>query len=275
MDSGRDSLARFYDKYRARTAHLSIVGIPSLADARVFRSFARDLPVIHHLNNVSPGDPDGPNWDNLASQDAISRELGAVWCNEDIGVWNIGPYYIPYFTPPLLEPEVADLIAQRIAAMRPRLSVPFLAEIPSCSMVAGRLSLGQFFERVVRDGGCDLVLDLAHVYSYALAKGESALRVLESMPLDAVRHIHVAGGFVDPEHSWCYVDSHDHPIVPPVLDLLRRSVRACDRLEAITFEVGPKLAEGVLDSELDRVEGLLDEEGHVPRLLPPAARGAA
>ena len=274
-DSGRDSLERFYEYFRPRLSHLSIVGLPSLADARIFRRFARDLPIVHHLNNVAPADPDGPNWENLSLQDEISKELGAVWCNEDIGVWNIGPYYIPYFTPPLFELDVAALIAQRIRRMQERLSVPFLAEIPSCSIVAGRLTLGEFFHEIVQRGGCDLVLDLAHVYSYALYTGSPAQSVLESMPLEAVRHVHVAGGTIHPRESWCYLDSHDDPIVPEVMQLLRSSVRRCRRLEAITYEVGTNISDALIGAEIDRLDALLASESYSPRLTPARAAPAA
>jgi uncharacterized protein (UPF0276 family) len=273
-DSGRDSLSRFYEYFRPRLSHLSIVGLPSLDDARIFRRFAGSLPIIHHLNNVAPADPDGPNWENLELQDEISRELAAAWCNEDIGVWNIGPYYIPYFTPPLFERDVAELIAERILRMQGRLSVPFLAEIPSCSIVAGRLSLGEFFRHIVGRSGCDLVLDLAHVYSYALYRGQSPDAVFASMPLDAVRHVHVAGGLVHPRERWCYLDSHDHPIVPEVMALLRRSVHECSRLEAITYEVGPNITDATISAEIDRLDALLGAESYAPRLKPAAARAS-
>src|SRR5258708_5165922 len=134
-DSGRRSLSEFYKLVRSRINHASVVGLSGPRDADHFLSFVDGLPIIHHLSNVAPANPGGVVWTNLNLQDRLSRQMRAVWCNEDIGVWNLGPYNIPYFTPPPLEEEVADVVAENILRLQEKCSIPFLAEIPSCSFV--------------------------------------------------------------------------------------------------------------------------------------------
>src|SRR5262249_32462476 len=138
------------ERHRERLSHLSIVGLRDIASAREFSALAGGLPIVHHLSNIAPANPRGPDLARLETQDAISQELGARWCGEDIGIWSLGPHCIPYFAPPLFEADVAEQVGEGIRRVAERCSVPFLAEIPSCSFVVGRLSLGEFFHRLVQ-----------------------------------------------------------------------------------------------------------------------------
>ncbi|MCH9687308.1 MAG: DUF692 family protein [Deltaproteobacteria bacterium] len=265
--NGPQMLQRLQQRFGDRLSHVSVVALIDTAQAADFREIFSGLPVIHHLSGVAPADTYGPSLDVLRRQDEISRELDAAWCGEDIGAWSLGPYAIPYFAPPLFEASVADLVADRIRAVMDRSSVAFLAEIPSCSFVVGRLTLGEFFHRLVDRSGCGVVLDISHVFSYALYRGLDPLEVLESLPLDAVWQIHIAGGRISDEQSYYYIDSHDDLILPEVEALLEAALSRCHELRAITYEIGTKLSDDVLDQEMTRVETLLRARSYQSRLV--------
>ena len=266
-DNGRQSLAAFYELVLPKISHASIVGLQSVEEATRFIDLIHGLPTIHHLSNVGPANPSGIQWRNLATQDLISKKINAIWCNEDIGAWNIGPYNIPYFTPPLFEADVSDFVAQNIRELQARCSVPFLAELPSCSYVAGRLTLGEFFCRIVAESQCKLLLDVPHLYSYALFTGARPTDVLNSLPHAAVAHLHMAGGRTLSTEKWCYVDSHDELIMPQVLDLLGEVLAACPNVEAITYEVGPAIRDADVLRELDRLNIYIDNVRFNPSLV--------
>jgi len=270
-DSGR-SLDKFYKLIRPHISHASIVGLTSSRDAEQFLSVVGDLPIIHHLSNVAPANPEGVIWENLQLQDALSAQMHAAWCNEDIGVWNLGPYNIPYFTPPIFEEDVADVVAANIVSLQEKCSIPFLAEIPSCSFVVGRLSLGDFFSRVVSKSRCELVLDVPHLYSYAIFASQTPSEVLASLPLEAVTHLHVAGGRVLPERPWRYLDNHDDPVIPEVMDLLGLVLRDCPRIKAVTYEIGPNIRDDEVVSEIARLNRYLNDYQFRPSLVPPPRR---
>ena len=159
-------------KYIDRVSHLSIAGIEANRDAVGFRRLAGELPVIHHLLNIAPADLDGPDLAALDRQDTVSRSLDAVWCGEDIGLWSLGGHGIPYFTPPLFDAHVLEAACAGVEQVRDRVTVPFLCENPSCSFVAGELSLGEFFTRLLDRTGCSFVLDLSHLFSYCGVHGQ-------------------------------------------------------------------------------------------------------
>lgn len=253
--------------YHDRLSHLSIVGIANEAQAQSFSKRCADgLPIIHHLPGIAPADPEGPKLDRLRRLDRLSRVMDAMWICEDIAIWSIGPYALPYFTPPIFEPDIADRIADGIVRMQEVSSVPFCAEIPSCSIVVGTMALGAFFERIVEASGCGLVADVSHIYSYAIARGLRPLDVLRSLPLERVWELHIAGGHLDPLSSRRYLDTHSEPVIEPIIALLHEAVTTCPNLRAVTYEVGVGLSCEDLRFDLDRLDNVLNDTSWKPRL---------
>ncbi|MFH8342827.1 DUF692 family multinuclear iron-containing protein [Streptomyces sp. AM6-12] len=270
------SMAELRTKYDGRLSHLSVVSLPSTADARVFMDeCARGLPVVHHLPGVAPAAPGGPNLDLHTRLEAVSDVLDAVWTCEDIGLWSIGPYPLPYFTPPLFERELADHVVEGIRTLHRLSRYRFVPEIPSCTLAVGRMSLGDFFHRVTDGADCDLLLDVAHVFSYAVAARRPFAQVLRSLPLERVVEIHVAGGYIDPTFDNRYLDTHSHAVAPAVIDLLQEAVAASPRLRAVTYEIGVGLDAQDLDEDFGRIEELLDEADWTPAASDGLARAGA
>ncbi|MGW7522693.1 multinuclear nonheme iron-dependent oxidase [Streptomyces sp. NPDC054783] len=262
------SMAELRTKYDGRLSHLSVVSLPSAGDARVFMDeCARGLPVVHHLPGVAPAAPGGPNLELYTRLEAVSDVLDAVWTCEDIGLWSIGPYPLPYFTPPLFEPELADHVVEGIRTLHRLGRYPFVPEIPSCTLAVGRMSLGDFFHRVTDGADCDLLLDVAHVFSYAVAARRPFAEVLRSLPLERVVEIHVAGGYIDPTFDNRYLDTHSHSVAPAVIDLLQEAVAASPRLRAVTYEIGVGLDAGNLDEDFGRIEELLAQTDWTPAVV--------
>jgi len=259
------TIAGLIKAYREHLSHLSIVSLLKENEAMVFKKLAGNLPIVHHLSNISPASPNGPDLELLARQDIISRKLDAVWCCEDIGIWNIGPLSIPYFVPPLFDSEVATYTAENIRKVCSHSSVPFLAENPSCSFIMGSVSLETFFSQIVKTSRCKLVLDVSHVFSYALASKRSAKEVLLGLPLEEVWEIHVAGGHTNPEYPNRYIDSHSEPIMPEVIALLEEAVKNSPNLKAVTYEIGNKLAESIIREDVDKIERRLKALSWMPQ----------
>lgn len=252
-------------RYADRLSHLSCVSLPSETDARTFvETCAGDLPVVHHLPGVAPAAPEGPNLELFTRLEAVSEALDAVWTCEDIGLWSVGPYPLPYFTPPLFEREVADHVVTGINKLHEVSRFPFVPEIPSCTLAVGRMGLGDFFHRVTDGADCDLLMDVAHVFSYAVAAGQPFDKVLKSLPLDRVVEIHVAGGHIDATYENRYLDTHSHSVTPEVIDLMQEAVSLSPRLRAVTYEIGVGLDAEQLDTDFARIEQLLEEIDWTP-----------
>jgi hypothetical protein len=253
-------------KYYEKLSHISIVSLTSSEDALYFKNYvANGLRIIHHLSGIAPCDPVGPHLELLRKQSNLSTILSAEWCLEDIGIWSIGPYSIPYFAPPLFDKRVATVVAKRIKKIINQVNIPFLAEIPSCSFVIGNQSLGEFFHQIVSETNCGIVLDVSHVFSYSLATNQDPMYVLESLPLDAAREIHIAGGKISVKHANRYIDTHSDPIMTEVKEILKQSIICCPNLQAITYEIGINSSEELIDKEVIGLETILRDSKFRPK----------
>jgi uncharacterized protein (UPF0276 family) len=198
--------------------------------------------------------------------DAISKQIGASWCGEDVGIWNVNDFALPYFAPPLFDADIASWMAEQTRLVDNNCSVPFLVETPNCTFVAGELPLGDFFSRIVEQSNCKMVLDASHVYAYALAANKNAKAVLRSLPLDAVWEIHVAGGSLQAGTNHRYIDSHSDPILDPIIEVFAEAVSLCKNLRAVTYEIGLALPADTIAADFERLETVL--AGFMPALDP-------
>lgn len=248
-----------------RLSHISIVGLIEDRDVTEFKSLTK-LPILHHFTGVEPAGVDGVQLAAVRRQCEIAQQLQALWCLEDIGIWSIGPYNIPYFAPPVLCNAVLEATIDGVHALQKEVSIPFLAELPSCSFIAGDMSLPEFFTRLVGATGCGIVLDVSHVFSYAIYSDQSPLAVLAALPLASVVEIHVAGGSVHPSHSWRYRDTHTEPVLDGVIAILTQALKACSNLRAVTYEIGLGIGLDLVEEELARLQQMADTANFQPRL---------
>jgi uncharacterized protein (UPF0276 family) len=264
-----DGLGGLWDKFESRLSHLSIVSVPDCMSGQALKqTVSKRRPIIHHLSGIAPASAGELNLERLALQSSISDEMAALWCLEDIGIWSLGPYDIPYFVPPLFNDIIARHTAARISLIQQEINIPFLAEIPSCSFVVGPWSLGQFFYFLTDNTKCKIVLDVSHVFSYALATDSDPLAVLESLPLDNVWEIHIAGGRLNPFHDHRYIDSHSDLIMPEVISLLTCAIKRCANLRAITYEIGVKSTPQTIEQDMETLEETIRQTQFMPRLAP-------
>ncbi|MDF7628961.1 DUF692 family protein [Erwiniaceae bacterium L1_55_4] len=245
-------------------SHLSVVAIPDLKTAKKFQHAYSDFPIIHHFSGMEPAGIDGLRMDVLDKQNDMSNILQASWCLEDIGIWNVGPYNLPYFAAPVLCESVLRMTIEGVKKIQEVSGIPFCAEIPSFSIAAGDMSLGEFFTKLVDETGCGLVLDISHVFSYAIYFDESPASVLHSLPLDAVKEIHIAGGSVHPKYNWRYRDTHSEKIVEEVFPLLEDALKNCKNLKAVTYELGVGITTEVITVDLENIENSCEKMSFTP-----------
>ena len=262
--------AEFIQSDEANLSHVSIVGVPDTDAAKKIRTTCGHTPIVHHFSGVEPAGCRGIQQSTLERQNHISEHLEAHWCLEDIGIWSIAEHAIPYFTPPYLSEEVLEQTIDGVKRIQSISRIPFLAEIPSCSFVAGELTLDDFLNRLVDATNCGIVLDVSHVFSYAIYSGRTPSVVLKQMPLDAAWEIHIAGGSVHPKHAWRYRDTHSEPILDPICDLLSESIDECSNLRAVTYEVGLGTSKELFQSDMTRLRSILGWKNFAPSLAKPA-----
>lgn len=142
--------------------------------------------------------------------DDYSEHLSA--CSDDGHLYDLMP--VP-FTEAAVEHvaarirRVQDLLDRRIA----------IENISYYAPLATQLSELEFINAVLERADCDLLLDVNNVYVNAINHRYDPQRFLRGLPMQRLRHVHVAGHTVETEDL--LIDTHAAAVVDPVWALLR------------------------------------------------------
>jgi hypothetical protein len=85
-----------------------------------------------------------------------------------------------------------------------------------------RLTEWEFLREVAVRADCLILLDVNNIYVSAVNHEFAALDYLNSIPVDRVQQIHLAG---HENHGDYLIDTHDHPVPDPVWELYAAAVR--------------------------------------------------
>lgn len=143
---------------------------------------------------------------------------------------------LDYVFPPVYTEDLLSDFATGIAALREHLGVPLAIEpIPMYLRPdIPQMSEPEFLDRLCRESGCHLLLDVPHAVLSARACGWEPAAFLQALPLERVLEMHVAGCVNDPdlEEPWIA------PVLPDegMLDLAAMAASRAPELRAITFD---------------------------------------
>ncbi|MEY4550100.1 MAG: hypothetical protein RL685_6295 [Pseudomonadota bacterium] len=147
-----------------------------------------------------------------------------------------------------------SLLVERVQTLQDVLGVPIALEnIAAPFDIPGGMPEPEFFAELVRRSGCGVALDVTNLLLTARNQGFDAAERVREYPLEAVRQVHLAGGYRDDQEVW--VDSHSEPVEEAAFALLTELGRARDSLLTIIVERDDKLGSlDVLLAEARRAE---------------------
>lgn len=221
------------------------------------------LPVVAHGVELSIGSAHGLNNAYLKMLDSFQKQWPFVWHSEHLGFQTIAgdnnstlEIGVPLPMPATV--EAVELVAERSAIIQQRYSVPFLLENPAhyFSALPADPEIGNeygFLNAFVKKSGCYLLLDLHNLYCNAVNHHFDARDVIDTLPLDRVIEIHVAGG------SWrdgFWMDAHDGRVPEPVWELLEYVLPIAPNVAGVVFELledyATRLGTSAIENELRR-----------------------
>jgi uncharacterized protein (UPF0276 family) len=167
------------------------------------------------------------------------------WCSDAAGqLYDLLP--IPFTE------EAVDHVADRIRRAQEILGRRIAVENASTYAEPGaRLQEVDFIRAVVERADCDLLLDANNLYVNAINHRRDARAVLDALPLERVRYLHVAGHHVEADDL--RIDTHGADVCDPVwalLDDVYARIGAVPTLLERDFDI-PPLA--TLAGELQRI----------------------
>lgn len=151
--------------------------------------------------------------------------------------------------------EAVEQVARRSREAMTRVGAPlvlenatFYAHLPA-SDDEGRMNEATFLRSCVEAGEVELLLDVNNVYVNSKNHGFDACAFIDSLPMDKVRYLHLAGHTVEDD---LIIDTHIGPIVDDVWSLYRYTLKRAGRLVPTLIEWDQEIPP--LDEVMDEVD---------------------
>ncbi len=169
------------------------------------------------------------------------------YCSDDGHMYDLMP--IPFTS------EAVHYVADRIKQVQDILERKIGMENVSYYAAPGQeLSEITFFNAVVEEADCDILLDVNNIYVNSINHQYDAIDFLKAMPGERVSYMHVAGHYE--EAVDLIVDTHGADVIDPVWDLLHKAYE--------TFGVMPTLLER--DFNIPDMSGLMREVNKISEI---------
>jgi uncharacterized protein (UPF0276 family) len=203
----------------------------------------------------------------VAAVARMSRDLGGfAWYSEHLNLFITPKSSVPNAQaglglPVVYDEEAFSLIAAKLRHLVGSLGCRVLLENGSFFTPVPDLDLSEpeFLNRLYHEDLCGTLLDLHNLLVNARNGGADPIVYLESLDLDAVEEVHLAGG---DDGGGFYMDSHSTLTPEFVWELAYAYLPRCRNLRAITFEYQEsyfdELGLPALGAELERMHRLAD-----------------
>jgi uncharacterized protein len=141
----------------------------------------------------------------------------------------VGDIHLNDLLPFAYTTEAVSLVASHISQVQDTLKRPLLVENISryLELRGSDMSEGEFMRELVQRTGCQLLLDINNVYVNACNLGVDAWQEIQTLPIHAVKEIHLAGysTHYDDTEDALLIDTHSTQVSPPVWALYERALQ--------------------------------------------------
>lgn len=201
------------------------------AGLRDLRHLCDAVPVLLHGIGLSLGSTGGLE---PARLDHVARVVEAVeppWFSEHIAFTRADGVEIGHLMPLPFTREAVETVAGNVAALKRAIpGVPIALENIAYTFIlpGAEMTEAAFVRAVLEEADCSLLLDLENVHANSRNHGFDPVAYLETLPLERVVEVHLAGGAV---REGEYADTHTRPVPEESWKLLewlapRANVRA-------------------------------------------------
>jgi hypothetical protein len=193
------------------------------------------VPIVAHGIGLSLGGAEPPDPTRLRRLALVSEQVDAPLVSEHVAFVRAGGHEAGHLLPVPYTWDALAVVAANIRIAQAELSVPLAVENPAALLrwPDDELTPADFLTELTERTGVSLLVDVANLHGDVVNHGLDALATLDRLPWERVAYLHVAGGVL---HDGLYHDTHLHPIVPEVLDLLAAAVERCQHGAAYLLE---------------------------------------
>ena len=179
----------------------------------------RGLPVLPHGVSLSLGSAEPVDTRRVEHLAEVANALGAPMASDHVCFVRAGGLDSGHLLPLPRTREALDVLVDNVKLTQSILDVPFALENIAALLEwpDAELTEAQFLTELTERTGCLLIVDVANLYANARNLKVDPEAFLDEIPLERLAYVHVAGGV---ERDGLYHDTHAHPVLPAVLDLL-------------------------------------------------------
>src|SRR5262245_26851470 len=176
------------------------------------------FPVVPHGIDLSIGTDMQIEEEYLEGLSTLVERVDAPWFTDHLCFTRTPNYNIGQLTPLQFSEEAIEVVVRKTKEIKQRINRPFLLENITYyfTIPGGAMSESEFITRVLEEADIGLLLDVCNLHINSINHGYDPYRYLESIPLDRVVQLHLAGGHKT-DKKW--IDSHSFPVHDEVFEL--------------------------------------------------------
>ena len=224
-------------------------------------SLAEKFLVIPHSVGLSVGTASPIDRSYVARLAKLIEKINPPWHSDHLCLTHVPEADVEQLTPLWRTWEALDVVCDNISTIQSLIPHPLVLENITYyfDLPAGDLTEVEFLNAVLQRSRCDLLLDVNNVYTNSINLDFNAMSFLESVSLDRVKQIHLAGGEWD---GALLIDTHSRSVPDRVWELLQFVLSRC-KPEAISLEWDSDFPPfSTILSQLERIRRIVSDCNH-------------
>ena len=196
----------------------------------------QDYPIALHCVGMSLGSVEPLDYDYLTKVKHLANHYQALWISDHLCFTTVDNIQMHDLLPLPQTEEAVECVALKIRKAQDFFGQRILIENVSSYLTYEHSTLDEadFLSAVAERADCHILLDVNNCYVNACNHGYKPSAMLERMPFDRVREVHL-GGFEDCGDF--LLDTHGNPVSDPVWQLFEEFVaKRCDAPVLIEYD---------------------------------------
>jgi len=186
-----------------------------------FKSLTERYPFVCHGLSLSIGSSDPLDEDFIKNLKNFMHTHKIKFYSEHLSYCSHDGHLYDLMPIPFTE-EAVHHVAKRIQRVQDILEQKIAIENVSYYAAPGQeMSEIDFFNAVVTEADCDVLLDVNNIYVNSTNHGYDAEEFLRAIPAERISYAHIAGHYVEADDF--LVDTHGAEVIDPVWQLLNKA----------------------------------------------------
>ena len=195
----------------------------------ILREIREKYPLVLHGLSFNIGSDQPVDTEYLTNLKILMREIEPEWISDHLCWTGIHGLTSHDLLPISYTRNNLSQCADKVNQIQDFLQTKIVLENPSTYIQfrSSEMSEGEFFNDLVQQSGCEILLDVNNAYVSGFNLGYDPYQYIDCLPIESIRQFHLAGHTNNQTHI---IDTHDHPVCDEVWKLYRH---ACNRFSPI------------------------------------------